>query len=242
MAKVEKARNALHRARAEADLRRRGHADIARAVAVSYRAAPRPDVASWSERIEGERRRLHGETAPLFDATVGVIARRDSSSKRRCQFMATLVAETKARSVVEMGTAVGISGAYLAAGLAVNGEGRLITLDLDPERHAVATTVFDALGLADRVEMRTGNFDDTYAQALADAAPIDILFIDGNHQHEPTIAYYEAARPHLRPGAVVIFDDIRWSDGMRAAWSAVKASDQTAVAADLGPTGLVRVR
>ncbi len=155
--------------------------------------------------------------------------------------MAALVASTGARSVVEMGTAVGISSAYLAAALEVSGGGRVLTLDLSPERHAVAGDLHERLGLADRVEARTGSFADTLEAALADAAPIDVPFIDGHHQHEPTVGYYEQARPHLAPGAVVIFDDIRWSDGMRPAWAEVQAAPQSAAVADLGPTGWIRV-
>jgi predicted O-methyltransferase YrrM len=210
-------------------------------VAVAYRSAPAAPVAAWSERIEAERARLHADRTDLAGEPLGVVARRDSTSKRRCQAMAVLVAATGARSVVEMGTAVGISAAYLAAGLEVNGGGRVITLDLSPERHVVASDLHGRLGLAGLVEARTGRFDGTFAAALADAAPIDVLFIDGHHQHEPTVRYFEEATPYLAQGAVVVFDDIRWSDGMRQAWAAVRDAPAVVAAADLGATGWVRV-
>ncbi|HMJ77212.1 MAG TPA: class I SAM-dependent methyltransferase [Iamia sp.] len=238
---AKKARNALHRAGTEIRLRRAGHGDMARAVAVAYRARPTAPLAVWSERIEAERERLHADRSDLAGEPLGVVARRDSTSMRRCQSMAALIAATGARSVVEMGTAVGISSAYLAAALETGGGGRVITLDLSPERHAVARDLHERLGLEARVEARTGHFAATLDEALADAAPIDVLFVDGHHQHEPTVQYYEQARPHLAPGAVVIFDDIRWSDGMRQAWAEVRQAPQTAAVADLGATGWVRV-
>lgn len=238
---AKKIRNARHRAGTELRLRRTGHADLAAAVAVAYRSRPSGALAAWSERIEAERARLHADERDLGGEPLGVVTRRDSTSKRRCQAMAALVAATGARSVVEMGTAVGISSAYLAAGLEVGGGGQVVTLDLDPERHVVARDLHQRLGLSDLVETRTGDFASTLATALADAAPIDLLFVDGHHQHEPTLAYYEQARPYLGPGAVVIFDDIRWSEGMRQAWAAVQRAPQTAVVADLGATGWVRV-
>jgi predicted O-methyltransferase YrrM len=239
---VKKVRNGVRRAGTELRLRRRGHRDLAAAVAVAYRTGPPPAVAVWSERIEAQRARLHADTSDLAGEPLGVVTRRDSTSTRRCQAMTALVVETGARSVVEMGTAVGLSSAYLAAGLEVNGGGRVLTLDLAPERHVVARDLHERLGLAELVETRTGDFADTLDAALGDAAPIDVLFIDGHHQHEPTVEYFERARPHLAGGAVVIFDDIRWSDGMRRAWSDVQASDQTEVSADLGATGWIRTR
>lgn len=239
---TKKVANGAHRAATEARLVLRGHRDLASAVAVAYRSAPPAAVATWSERIEIERARLHADKSDIGGELLGVVARRDSTSKRRCQAMTTLVAATGARSVVEMGTAVGISSAYLAAGVEVNGGGQVITLDLSPDRHAAARDLHARLGLDGLVDTRTGRFEDTYAAALTDAAPIDVLFIDGHHQHGPTVRYFDEAMPHLASGAVVIFDDIRWSDGMRQAWSEVRASPQIAVAADLGPTGWVRVR
>jgi predicted O-methyltransferase YrrM len=238
---TKKIANGARRVGTELRLRRGGHRDLATAVAVAYRRTPSADLTAWSDRIEAERARLHDDRSDLQGEPLGVVARRDSTSKRRCQAMAALVASTGARSVVEMGTAVGISSAYLAAALEVSGGGRVITLDLSPQRHTVAGDLHERLGLADLVETRTGSFADTLEAALADAAPIDVLFIDGHHQHEPTVQYYEQARPHLAPGAVVIFDDIRWSDGMRTAWAEVRAAPQSAVVADLGPTGWIRV-
>jgi predicted O-methyltransferase YrrM len=56
------------------------------------------------------------------------------------------------------------------------------------------------------------------------------------------VEYFERARPHLAARAVVIFDDIRWSGGMRRAWAEVRASEQAEISADLGATGWIRTR
>lgn len=41
----------------------------------------------------------------------------------------------------------------------------------------------------------------------ADAAPVDLLFIDSSHLREPTVAEYKAWRPAMAPGGVIVFDD-----------------------------------
>lgn len=221
---------------AEGRLRLQGESELARATRVAYTGRQAAAENEWVERIELARRGLvererSGEVA-------GVAASKD---ERWGRFLLTAVRELRPRSVLEMGTAFGISAAYLAAGLRLNGEGSLVTLEGDPDRAAVADGTLGSLDLGDLVEVRPGMFAETYAKALIDADPVDLLYVDGHHQREPTIEYFEQALEHLSPGAVVLFDDIRWSDGMRGAWSTIQAMPAAHHHADLGQIGLVRL-
>ena len=38
--------------------------------------------------------------------------------------------------------------------------------------------------------------------------PFDFVFVDAEHQAEPTLAHFEAMLPHLASGAVIVFDDV----------------------------------
>ncbi len=74
--------------------------------------------------------------------------------------------------------------------------------------------------------MTVGNFSKTLGPALAALRPIDFMFIDGHHDRDATLRYFEQARPFLAPKNVVVFDDIDWSDGMREAWAQIKQETQ----------------
>lgn len=55
---------------------------------------------------------------------------------------------------------------------------------------------------------------------------------------EPPSGYHQRILPHLLPGALLIFDDIAWNDGMARAWDTIAAHPSNALAANLGQCGV----
>lgn len=119
------------------------------------------------------------------------------------QFFYRLTLELKARRVLEIGTSTGYSGGWFAMALKKTG-GRLITLEIDPERHAEALRNFAAMGLAGIVEARLAN-------ALVEAArlegPFDIVFIDA--WKPDYLRYYELVLPKVRRGGAILAHNTR---------------------------------
>jgi len=68
---------------------------------------------------------------------------------------------------------------------------------------------------------------------------VDFVFVDGNHQKEATLRYFEWCLPKVHEDTLLIFDDIYWSDGMKEAWAEIKANPQVTVTVDLFWIGLV---
>jgi predicted O-methyltransferase YrrM len=153
-----------------------------------------------------------------------------------------LVRELRPRSCIELGTAFGISTCYQAAGLSLNGSGRLITLDAAQAWGEIAREGFEQVGLAELVEVRVGQLAEALPVAVADGAPVDFAFVDAEHQEEPTVSYFETMLPHLAPAAVVVFDDIGFPAQMRRAWKRIAADPRVAHAATAGRIGIVAVR
>src|SRR5258707_13725896 len=79
---------------------------------------------------------------PLIDGEVGALLR----------VLATAVG---ARRILEIGTAIGYSGIWLAGALPPGG--MLLTLEKDPERARTARANFERAGLADRVGIMVGD-------------------------------------------------------------------------------------
>ncbi len=96
----------------------------------------------------------------------------------------------------------------------------------------------DGLGLSHYASVEHGRFSDLLSKVAGTAGPFDIVFIDGHHDEHATIEYFDALRGATASDAIIIFDDIRWTAGMRRAWSRVKVDDRVAVSLDLGSMGI----
>ena len=110
-----------------------------------------------------------------------------------------------ARRVVEFGTSFGISTIYLAAAVRDNGGGELIGTELEPNKRERARAHLAEAGLADLVDIRLGDARETLARDVA--APIDLLFLDG--WKDLYVEVLTLLTPRLRPGALVLADNVR---------------------------------
>ncbi len=120
------------------------------------------------------------------------------------QLLTVLAAATAATSIVEIGTAIGVSTLYLARGMAAGG--RIVSFDVDPERQRAAAGYLERAGVADRVELRLQDAREGLSQPQG---PVDLAFIDGVKEQYPD--YLDAVMPLLRPGAVVAVDNVLMS-------------------------------
>jgi predicted O-methyltransferase YrrM len=109
-----------------------------------------------------------------------------------------------ARRIVEFGSSFGISTLYAAAAARDNGTGRVIGSELEPGKRAKALEHLAEAGLDGVAEVRLGDA----LQTLRDVpSPIDLVLLDGwKDLYLPMI---EMLAPKLRPGAVVLADNVR---------------------------------
>lgn len=209
------------------------------------------DLATISA-IERERERLLACTDPLADGSRGQAgpydaglsvsdACRASKPPKPSLLMYLLVREFQPSQLIELGTNLGISSAYQAAALAANRKGHITTLEASPYRIGVAQDVHRRLGL-ENVTYVQGLFGDTLDATLQKLPPIDFAFIDGHHQYQPTLDYTNSILARAAPAAVLVYDDIRWSDGMKRAWRELKSDPRFQFVLDLFGIGIcVRV-
>ncbi len=87
-------------------------------------------------------------------------------SRETGQLLYMLARHSRAQSIVEFGTSLGISTLHLAAAIRDNGGGRLITTEFEPSKVAQAQAHINAAGLADLVEIRVGDALQTLAADL----------------------------------------------------------------------------
>ena len=139
--------------------------------------------------------------------------------------------------LIELGSALGISGAYQVAALKLNGRGHLFTLEGCPEMARYARRTARGID-AERGTVVRGRFQDTLPGILARMGQVDFAFIDGHHDEQATLDYWHQVHHRLTARSFVVFDDIDWSAGMRRAWRRIKASRVVSCSIDLGKFGL----
>jgi predicted O-methyltransferase YrrM len=169
--------------------------------------------------------------------TLGHISQTVSKSAFWCCLLFKLIRTMRPTSCIEMGTAVGISAAYQGAALELNGHGSLVTIEGATSIADIARNNCRQLGL-NTVEVVVGRFQDTLADTLKNRQPVDYVFVDGHHDEQATLAYFEQILPFLAQTALLVFDDIVWSEGMKRAWHTIAHDRRVSVAVDLGPIGL----
>lgn len=109
----------------------------------------------------------------------------------------------RARRIVEFGTSFGVSTIWLAAAVRDNGGGTVIGTEMVPAKAERALSHVREAGLADHVDIRVGDALET----LRDLdGPVDLMLNDGFP--DAALDVLRLVTPHLRPGAVVITDNV----------------------------------
>jgi caffeoyl-CoA O-methyltransferase len=132
-----------------------------------------------------------------LDRTVYMIGR------QKAERLAELVRKNKPRLVVECGAAIGYSGLWIARELKAAGRGKLVTIEIDPQRAKEAEANFRRAGLEKYVTIKVGD-----ARKVVDQidGPIDFLFVDcGYSNYHPILVKLQEK---LRKGAVVVADNV----------------------------------
>ena len=186
---------------------------------------------------DSKRTQQEMEAGVRVTQTLGDFTRASSKAPFWCLFLFKLIRATRPSVCLELGTGVGISGAYQAAALEMNGQGKLTTMEGSTELSHTARANFARLELK-AVEVVTGRFQDRLPGVLQDAKSIDHVFIDGHHDGRATLSYFSQIRPFLTEKAIVVFDDVAWSREMTEAWQSIAGNDQVDLALDLDSMGL----
>lgn len=155
-------------------------------------------------------------------------------------FLFKLIRKLEPSSCVELGSCVGISASYQASALKINEKGNLLTLEGSPEIAKIANETIASLNLQN-ASVVTGSFHETLKGVLESSKPIDFFFNDGHHDHDAVLLYFNEALPNLSNEAVVVFDDISWSPGMRQAWIEIEDDERVTASIDLQTIGIALV-
>ena len=119
-----------------------------------------------------------------------------------------LLAQTiGARRYLEIGVFTGYSS--LAMALALPADGYVLACDVSEEFTAIARRHWEKAGVAGKIDLRLAPALETLAGLrTAGTAPFDMAFIDADKTGVD--AYYEAALEFVRPGGLILVDNVLW--------------------------------
>lgn len=157
---------------------------------------------------------------------------------RNGRLLFRLVNFLKPRYLLEMGTSLGLSAIYQAAGSL---DGQLISLEGSPEISQLARQHVEGLGYKN-IHIVNGRFSAQLPGVLQQLPQLDYVYLDGDHRLQPTLSYFESCLPHLHAQSAFVLADIYWSDEMLAAWEQLKVHSRVTLSVDFYDFGILFFR
>ncbi len=111
------------------------------------------------------------------------------------------VTQTKPKRILEIGTAVGYSGALMLQ----KSDAVLDTIEIDENRRNIAQKLWKELGIDSRINSYLGSADEILGEVIADKE-YDFVFIDGPKSR--CSQYYDECFEHISSGGVIFVDDV----------------------------------
>ena len=193
----------------------------------------------------GDRRRVcdiakgslaRRKDAQLLARLVGWLGRPLLTSPSRGGIGDEASEDRKGLTIVELGTSLGVTTAYLAA---MDSRNKVVTYEGCPAVAEVARANWEKLGLSN-IACVVGEITVDSLQFTVDRlSGIDLAFIDANHTCEATLTYFNALASRVHEKSVVVVDDIHYNEDMEKAWKAICADERVTTTMDLYRMGLV---
>ena len=178
--------------------------------------------------------------------TIQSFVRRSSVGRAQAALLFRIVQWLNPEMIMELGTGLGVSTIYLAAGLGEasdqdRGLFKVHTIEGDPARAVFSQQLFKRLGL-NGVKVHCGDVDEKVKELAEQLPDRFLVFLDANHKYEPTLRYLRLLLKATGEESVVIMDDIYWSKGMCRAWNEVISWPEVQVSLDLFYMGILLLR
>jgi predicted O-methyltransferase YrrM len=145
----------------------------------------------------------------LREETVKLSMARMQISPEQGQLMALLVQLMGAKKTLEIGVFTGYSA--LAVALALPVDGKMIACEISEEYTAIAKDFWGRAGVSEKIDLRIAPALETLEKLIAEgkAGSFDLAFIDADKRNYEN--YYERALTLLRPGGLILIDNVLWS-------------------------------
>ncbi|MCF8236593.1 MAG: class I SAM-dependent methyltransferase [Saprospiraceae bacterium] len=199
------------------------------------------EIEIWRYHLLHESSELHvvdlgagGQDALDQNRIVSSIAKTSLSPPWKCRYLFRMVLWWKPDLLLEFGTSLGVSTAYLAA---ASIHTPLITVDGSDSHLQLARKGWNKLGL-DHIEEWNLSFQQAIQRIPWDQHGRILIYLDGDHRPARVLEILQTIQEKTRHPFLVIIDDIRWSDDMWAGWQEWRSAFQSGAWLDLYQVGI----
>jgi len=168
---------------------------------------------------------------------ISQIAKYAGINPKRANLLIRTTDYFKPKTILEIGTSLGIGTAALHIG---NPTAKITTLEGCKNTAEIAQKQFEKFSFVN-IDVLIGEFTKTLS-TLKFENSLDMVYFDGNHQKEATLKYFHHCLQFINNDSFFIFDDIHWSKDMESAWSAIKKHPKVKVTIDTFQWGIVFFR
>lgn len=196
----------------------------------------------WREQFKRSKETLpavsQGALSQIESAshrTIRSIARGGISGPWQCQAYFRLARTLAPQRILEMGTSLGLSTAYLSLACPSSD---IVTVDADPGIISWAQKTFQKFQISN-INLIHASFRQALKDLNGGDWKPDLVIIDGNHRLEATCRYFDEIMALTDYQAIVVIDDIHWSKEMELAWQYIIRQESTAVTVDLFQFGII---
>ncbi|MDX1279511.1 class I SAM-dependent methyltransferase [Oceanihabitans sediminis] len=167
---------------------------------------------------------------------VSKIAKTAGITKKRAKLLYRIANYLQTDNMLELGTSLGLATAALSLG---NKKGNITTMEGCPETAAIAKQQFQDFELKN-IDIKVNDFASEINNLKN--KNFDLIYIDGNHQKEATLSYFNTLLNHIHNDSLMIFDDIHWSEEMTEAWQEIIEHKKVTASIDCFYWGIVFFR
>ena len=168
---------------------------------------------------------------------VGKIAKTAGISRFWGKKLFSIVNYLQPTNVLELGTSVGLSTAYISA---ANPKMQLTSIEGCKSTHRVAQSTLEEWPYGE-LDLIQGSFDEKL-DSFDTNRRFDMIYFDGHHAKEPTLRYFEKCLSLANESSVFFFDDIYWSIEMQEAWKQMIEHPKVTLSIDCYKWGLLFFR
>ncbi len=166
------------------------------------------------------------------------LVRYTAISPRLGRLLFRIVCWHRPKTLLEMGTSLGISALYQGAAAL---KSKMITLEGAAPLAQLAKHHLAAAKLQN-VTVVEGDFKTTLPKALQQLGQLDYLYLDGDHRGDHTLDYFNQCLKYAHENSLFIIGDIHWSADMENAWNTLRQDSRVSLSIDLFDFGLLFFR
>jgi len=154
--------------------------------------------------------------------------------KKHGQLLFRLINFFQPKYILELGTSLGLTTIYMASAAR---NSKVISIEGDYNTYLLAKKTVK-LAKVRNVDLVNARFQDVLPDLIDQCKQLDFVFIDGHHNKDATLAYFELCLKKSHSETIFVFDDINWTAEMKEAWGIIKANSSITITIDLHTMGI----